>query len=337
MKILIVGDLHLCEYSSILRSQGTLYSTRLENCVASVNWCEALALERGCEKIVYLGDFFDRSDLNAAELTAVSDIDWVNIPHYFLVGNHEMGMNTLEWSSAHIFKKAGTYVLDKHTMIDSEDLQICFLPYVLEENRKPLSNYFGSRNGKKRVIFSHNDIAGIQMGQFISRAGFTVSEIEENCDLFINGHLHNGSRITEKIINVGNITGQNFGEDGFKYKHKAFILDTNDLRCETYENPYAINFYKIDELKDLTNVYNAVVTVKVTSDIAPGLKQQIDEDPNIIASRLIVDYVRQGENKDIKELLSIDHLEEFKTFVLDQLADNSNLDLVREELGYIYG
>lgn len=45
------------------------------------------------------------------------------------------------------------------------------------------------------------------MGQFISKAGFDINDIEDNCDLFINGHLHNGSKITDKIFNVGNLTG----------------------------------------------------------------------------------------------------------------------------------
>ena len=45
------------------------------------------------------------------------------------------------------------------------------------------------------------------MGQFKSTEGYNVQDIDANCDLFINGHLHNGEKITKKIINIGNISG----------------------------------------------------------------------------------------------------------------------------------
>ena len=74
------------------------------------------------------------------------------------------------------------------------------------------------------------------MGPFISKTGFTIEDIENNCDLFINGHLHNGMKITNKIINLVNLTGQNFSEDALRYEHKIMILDTHTL-----EYKYIIN------------------------------------------------------------------------------------------------
>ena len=86
MKIGIIGDIHFCEYSSILRTRGDKFSTRLENCIKSINWAEDLT--RNCDKVIYLGDFFDKSSLNASELTAFSEINFNIVPHSFLVGNH---------------------------------------------------------------------------------------------------------------------------------------------------------------------------------------------------------------------------------------------------------
>ena len=45
MKICCFGDTHWSEYSSILRSMGEKYSTRLENLIKSVNWVFDIALE----------------------------------------------------------------------------------------------------------------------------------------------------------------------------------------------------------------------------------------------------------------------------------------------------
>ena len=91
MKILVVGDVHFCQYSSILRERGELYSKRLENLLWSLNWVENQAGVLECDKVVYLGDFFDRSDANAEELTALTEVKWSDLPHVCLVGNHELG------------------------------------------------------------------------------------------------------------------------------------------------------------------------------------------------------------------------------------------------------
>ena len=76
MKIGIIGDIHFCEYSSILRTRGEEFSTRLENCIESINWAEETTAD--CDCIIYLGDFFDKSSLNAAELSALRKIIWNN-------------------------------------------------------------------------------------------------------------------------------------------------------------------------------------------------------------------------------------------------------------------
>ena len=101
MKIGIVGDIHWSKYSSILRSRGKKYSKRLENCIESINWAEDTT--RDCDMVVYLGDFFDNESLKSEEITALSEIKWNKLPHKFLVGNHELGLNDLSFSSAHIF------------------------------------------------------------------------------------------------------------------------------------------------------------------------------------------------------------------------------------------
>ena len=333
MKIGIIGDIHFSEYSSILRSQGKKYSIRLENCIESINWAEEITSD--CYRIIYLGDFFDKSFLNSKELTALSEIRWNNCYHEFLVGNHEMGINNLLFSSAHTLKtNTKRFIVDEPLKIVEGNCELCYLPYILEEDRKSsIGEYFGKLGAEKRIIFSHNDIAGIQLGKFISKAGFSIEDIEANCDLFINGHLHNGSTITNKIINIGNLTGQNFSEDGFKYSHRIFILDTETLNIETYENPYAINFYKLENKYDINKLVKpAVVTLRANENEASAIKKLLKENKNIITSRVIIDF--DSKEKKSIETLSVDHLAEFRKFVLSQIGDS---ELIREELDIIYG
>lgn len=343
MKLCIYTDNHFCRSSSIVRKSGEQFSIRLENQIKSIEWVEQLASGAGVDSIICLGDFFDSNILHADELTALQTIKWNNISKVFLAGNHEM--YDLTASSSLIFN----LLPNAKVMINPQsyiigNTQICFLPYILEENRKTISDYFGEiPENKKRVIFSHNDIAGIQMGQFKSKTGFDIDDITKNCDLFINGHLHNSWWVNDKIFNVGNLTGQNFGEDGFKFEHIALIFDTETLKITPYMNPFSFNFYKLEisgksesDIIKIKNTLkdNAVVTIKCTEDQISFVKQLFDGD-KIVAFRLLLDVQYQIENAfladDAKtfDLNGIDYLEKFREYCLNEIGAS---DLLKEEL-----
>ena len=349
MKFLIYTDPHFCTYSSIVRSRGNKYSTRLENLIDSLNWVQKTAKENNCNSVICLGDFFDKSELSPEEITALGEINWADVPQAFLVGNHEMGRSTLDFSSAHLFKVCpNSTVFDVVQKFVFGDTEVCFLPYTLEIDRKPISEYFDYGQDmfpkcSKRIILSHNDISGIQMGQFISQDGFSIKEIEDYCDLFVNGHLHNGTEITKKIINLGNLTGQNFSEDGFIYKHRVMLLDTDTLQYEYIENPYAFYFYKID-CTDLSHKQieekfskvrpNSVLTVSCYSSDINFIKPFV-EASTVIESKVIirqkVSKTEEGQESTEQEvqLNTIDHLERFRKYILEVFGTN---DVIKEEL-----
>ena len=349
MKFLIFGDPHWSSYSSIVRSRGPKYSLRLENLIASMDWVEATAVRYGCDAVVCLGDFFDKAELNSEEVTALQDIKWSNIPHYYLVGNHEMGRSDLSFSSSHLFNLCpNSVVVDQPEVLFSDDThEVCALPYILESERKEFNEYF-PHTSKSRVVFSHNDLSGIQMGKFISKEGFSIESIENNCSLFINGHLHNGSWVSSKIINVGNLSGQNFSEDAEQYSHNVMILDNVARSIEWEENPYAFNFYKIDltDFKDgvtdegdycvqqlLSSLkLNAVVTIKVTPQNKMFIEDLISTCYNIVCCRVVVDNMKGDKIastvSDVSSM-SLDHLQKFSDYVKEYLGTAS---IVIEEL-----
>ena len=84
MKVAIYSDCHWSQNSSIIRSRGCKYSTRLENLIESINWVEQLAWNQGCDCIICCGDFFDSSVLNSEEISALQEIRWAPISHLFL-------------------------------------------------------------------------------------------------------------------------------------------------------------------------------------------------------------------------------------------------------------
>ena len=350
MRALIYTDNHYTQYSSIIRSRGENYSSRLENQIKTLNWLEELAVEKKCDQIICLGDFFDKSELNAEELSALKEIKWSNLKHIFLVGNHEIGSQDSKYNSLNALSAFGE-IISEPKMCAGFGYQLIYLPYILESNRKSLLEYldkltydyyndnFTTMEVKHQIILSHNDICGIRYGQYISKQGFDAQEIYNSCDLFINGHLHNQTQINDRMLNLGNLTGQNFSEDAFKYSHCAAILDTDTLKIDLINNPYAFNFYKLDinTEKDL-DVFDklvapAIITVSTPIDLVDKVKECVSNfNSSIIESRVVGKPIKKEiEEKDV-EIINVDHIKQFKDYILKTI-DNS--DLLTEELNLL--
>ena len=348
MKVCIYSDPHWCENSSIIRSKGLKYSTRLENLIESMNWVEQLAWSTGCECIICCGDFFDASVLNSQEISALQEIRWTPLSHLFLTGNHEASVSSLEYSTSDLFKlcpDACVINTPQQYFIEGTTVEFCFLPYVLERDRKTIAEYFGPQTCK-RIIFSHNDIKDVQYGSFLSTEGFEVSDIEQNCDLYFNGHIHHCCNVTNKIFNVGNLTGQNFTEDATKYAHCAVVLDTETLEYKLYQNGYAFKFYKLDgtycrteeEIQHVLNQinYNGVVTLQVNEDLEQYTRQQLDilKKDHIQEYRLLVKrtIVTDVEQTNFLAESSADHIKQFENYVLSAFENN---ELLLDELKHV--
>ena len=343
MKIAICGDIHISKTSSIIKSRGEKYSTRIENCLKSINWFEEVSRKKGCKMEVFLGDTFDKPILSDEELTAIKDINWNDIDKYFIVGNHESSVNGLHYNSVKALEGNHRYVISGQGYSfypdGKDDVQIHFLPYVIESDRQPLEKYLNGCNDVKHIVLSHNDIEGIQLGPVVSKIGFSVEEIENNCDLFINGHLHNGGKVGKKIVNLGILTGQTLNEDASKYPHNIMILDTDTLQYELIENPYAFNFYNIeinniDELDKLNGLKNnAVLSIKCDIEILDKVKEKLEYLINVIQYRVTTFRI----NKDVDEVdkvedFSVDYLEKFKEFCMMSI---DNKPILKEELSEV--
>lgn len=341
MRILCFTDNHFCENYSIVKKYGTNYSIRLENQLDSLNWLEETAVANNCGAIFCLGDFFDKPDLNEREITAVKDIKWSNIPHYFLVGNHESSTSDLQYSSTKILEGPNRYVISSPQIITLGGVDFCMLPYVVESDRKDLGTYFIEERNKPRIIFSHNDLRGIQMGPVVSKTGFGVEEIEANCDLFINGHLHNGQKITNKILNLGNFTGKDFGEDATRYAHNVLLLDTETSEIQFIENPYALNFYKLEINTEMqANSFESylknqsIVSIKCKDFLIEQVRKTVENSSKILESRIVIakDEIALSDAEiDISDL-TLDHLEKFVECCKEKIDNSEILDYELAEI-----
>lgn len=333
MKIMIYGDVHWCESSSIVRGMGRKYSQRLENLIRSVTWVESMAYNNNCELIVMLGDFFDKSILTAQEVSALNDILWSDIHKIFITGNHEIGRADRTFSTIDLFESfPNSEVISQPVDMTIAGKKCLFLPYFLEKDRPDLSKY-----DHYDYIFSHNDLLGLQMGQFISKEGFDINVIADHCKYFFNGHIHNGMFVGNNIINIGNLSGQNFSEDALTYSHNVCILDTETDKIEFFENPHAFNFYKlglidsIDKLEGLKLKDNAVVSMTIDQNNA-DLKYFIENFKNIVSKRIIYKVSSDQVDANREQFEAVDYLQKFVEFIKNNMEMT---DIVQEELSKV--
>lgn len=339
MRILLFGDAHCCSRSSIINKFGTHYPVRLENQIQTFAWIKEQAIKNNCDMVIGLGDLFDSSQLSDVEITAAKALPFADLPTYLIVGNHESGSQSLAYSSTKVLEDVNRKIISEPFSFYAGNTEVCLLPYVTESERKSIAEYFPNRAEQtKRVILSHNDLKGISYGPVISVTGFEIPDIEANCDLYINAHIHNGQQITKKIYNIGNVTGQNFSEDAFKYSHNIIILDTDSLTCSFLENPHAYNFYKIqidtkDDFKYLDSLKSqAVVSIKCEQSLANEVKQKVASLANILESRVILikKYEETAESSELD--FTVDHLARFIECCKATIENSSLLD---EELNEI--
>ena len=339
----ICGDIHWSTYSSIIRKRGRKYSQRLERLIKSVNWFEKLAKDNKCDEEIFLGDTFDRSDLNAEELTALQDVKWNKLPKYFIVGNHESNINTLEFSSTKFFESIKANVISKPTKLEVLDnLDFYLIPYITTDKTLKLSDYIDIKDKKKKIVFAHQDLAGLQYGRFLSQTGFDVKDIKKHCEVFFDGHLHNEQIIEDTIVLVGILSGQNFNEDALKFRHLAYILTIDDngkISYESYENPEAFNFYKLriedrkdfdilDSLKD-----NAVVSAVCEESLVKDLSKLIKKNKKILESRIVMFYNYSNDSSGTTNILVDDYIKQFILLAQDRLEKTSILNSELARLG----
>lgn len=333
-KFLIYADPHWSQYSSIVRKRGNKYSMRLHNLINSLNWVEKFAKDNNCDEIICAGDFFDSESLNCEEITALQELDLSNnIKRTFIVGNHESNVNNLEYSSTKYFESINANVISKKTRIKINDkVDLYLVPYTIEDFIVQPSDFIEDKS-KKNIVIAHTDIAGLHYGKFISTSGMDIQNIKDNCTLFLNGHLHNNQVIDKKVILIGNLTGQNFNENANEYDHLVYIVsiaDTGNIILCPYENPFAMNFYKLkinskqdycefDNLKQ-----NSVVSVVCNNDLIQEVQNILKNDLRVIDYKLILTYNQNVDNQDnlISMLKTENQLLHFTSFAQEKLGNS---------------
>ena len=304
---MIIGlytDTHFSSSSNIITKQDG-WSGRLSNLIKSIEWVNKIFAENNVDRIFCLGDLTDRPILNAEEISALGKCDFSK--HEFVLGNHcradkDGNLNTL--SLFHKVYSSPSYVDDEKS--------IFVLPYN--------SNFYDlkSLETKPKIILSHNDIYDYNFGDYLSKEGYHIEDILSSCDLFINGHLHNGGWIIkDRIMNLGCLSGINFSSCGGEWNPSVAIIDTDTLSVKLIENPYAYKFRKktfknLLEMKTYLDTLDKgyVVQFKIPHRVLTESKTILDgykENETVVAYR-VISYA--DDKKELKKEIEKQELQE---------------------------
>lgn len=317
-KLLLYADPHFSQSSSILLGKSNSFSGRLDSLIKSFEWIERIVQNKdeNISGVICLGDFADKTTLGSEELTAIDKCHVYN--HTCLVGNHCRSDKDGKINSvAALFKE----VISEPTMKTIGGRTILFLPYnsTIYDLDK-LSNI-----NKFDVILSHNDLLDYDFGYGnISKAGYNLSDIMNHCELFINGHLHNGGwLIKDRVINLGALSGMNFSSCGGEWEPSIGILDLETLHLEIRENPYALRFKKLEfdslpklkgYLDNLPNLNTYVLQVKMPSQLCEDARKLIEQSGKVLTSRILSSTPQIAKKVRVEQTTITEHTSIYNKF-----------------------
>lgn len=311
MKILMYSDLHISRTSSILPISGNdnRHTYRQAMIVKTGEFIANTIKEQQPDVIVNLGDTFDQHTITSYDVDTASDFfecfkDF-NIPHYVLVGNHEM-VNQ-DFNAIKLLRNIPNItVIDNPTSItatqannENESVKLAFLPYCdyKEILKFPEGTY----------LFSHQDIQGSSIrGDFTLPDGIEPNELKERYKLVFNGHIHKPS-IMGNIVNVGSITTHSFSDDDNSVP-QCYIFDTNTMDLQIYKPNVCPLFRKVNIdtleqlntfLSNLDSGYKYCLHCLCPFEIKEQVKNVIDNSDLVIANRLNVKITKQKEEEEI--------------------------------------
>lgn len=315
-KLGVYADAHFSLNSSVVLGNKNSLSGRLYYLIESFEWMYNLFRESKVDAIIDLGDLADSYNLRAEEITAISKALSYNqdIPEIHILGNHERLSETGEINSVEFLENIPNHrLIKKVTQEDLFGTEVTYIPYGIYEDG------FLDEYDKTKLAFSHIDIFGADTGGWILKSGLSPQYLETRFGIVINGHIHNGSWVTDRILNLGALSGQNFSSKIINWKPSVLVFDTDNLTsAHLYENPYSLNFYtlNIKTIRDLINFSKNlegernVVQVRVPLSLVPEVRDYIDKDKSILSSRINIESEDQSltelEYDEIDKLTSVE-------------------------------
>lgn len=183
------------------------------DCVDFMKWFIKTAQDEQADCIIFLGDFFDnRHSIQVStldfSLTVLDLLDALNLPAYFIPGNHdEMYKDRRDLSSLAIVRNfKNIRVLDDITTISN----VTFCPWLIGEEWKSIPKVAK----QSTYIFGHFELPLFMMNAMVEmpdHGGLNYRHFDDVKQWAFSGHFHK-KQSKGKVIYLGNAFPHNFSD-----------------------------------------------------------------------------------------------------------------------------
>lgn len=321
--ILFFSDIHFGSahrFSTITPNGFTIRENEHLSCLESL---KRVMNENEVSKCIFGGDMFGPVGDNISGETQCAVVKFVSelaaeckkrgIPLEILVGNHDIindatvfGINKLV-----PYKYFDNVVVYEQPVVDGNYV---YLPFSYDDDY--LNNFLENVSDKEnKIVFSHVDICGIEIGGgIVTKKGVNL-EILNKFKRVFEGHYHSFTNIGEKIIVAGSTQRLSFKDKGVSRNNIVLYNEqTDEIKRESFTCPDWLTFTDDNINEVLTVDNNNYVKIDLSMDIlyTDEIKQKVeqmkDKDIHIDVSRVVTN--RKVENNITSED-EIDVIQEF--------------------------
>lgn len=210
----IFTDLHLG-----LKSNSTTHNL---DCERYLDWFLELAKSRGCDTILFLGDFHhNRNSINIvtmdASLRLLERLDGSGMRVMFIPGNHDLyHKDKRTVSSVKYIQKFKNIqlIMDQHTEGD-----VCFVPWLIGDEYKDM------RKIRAKYVMGHFELPHFKMNAMVEMPdhGELQTDHFSGVDLVFTGHFHK-RQTKDNVHYIGNAFPHNYA-DAWDDERGAVILE----------------------------------------------------------------------------------------------------------------
>ena len=333
MKILFFSDIHFhhTHRFSIMTDKG--FTTRELEHLSCADDIEKICKSEQIDKIVFGGDLWGPvgDSISCQTQTAVTKFFErllnLNIPIDLLVGNHDLSMNTNNYS---IHKLIPYKYWPNFTVYDSPTIKddFIYMPYCTSDEYAE-SFLQEVKDKSNKIVFSHLEIKNFELGNgLFTKKGVDLNLLKE-FKMVLQGHYHCGGNLAKNIKISGSTQRLSFKDHGIA-RNNIILYDTNSNKIErkSFNCPDWLTFTD-DNIEDILKIdNNNYVKVEVTMDIllTDKIKEKLKQ---VLKTDIHIDLTRIKANKIVEEDIKT---EDEKDILAQFIAKSDNSNEQKEAL-----
>lgn len=212
----------------------------LQDCLNFIDWFCDQAVHANVDAIAFLGDWFESRDaimlhtLDASHKACIK-LNSLNIPIYFITGNHDIKFKTSrEISSTSIFSEFSNFTIIKDEIVKTKfgKSSVAFAPFFFESEYGTNSSVL---NGVD-YVFGHFEFKNfVVTGKTVTLEHGPDHNIFNGPKRIFSGHFHK-RQLKDNICYIGNPFPTNYGD----------VMDTERGMCILETDTNTISFLNFD-------------------------------------------------------------------------------------------